>query len=192
MGQPKLVLPWRSTTILGQILETCLSVGMAQIAVVCAPPPHAVSTELDRLRIPAAHRIVNPQPAAGMFSSIQCAARWPNWEAGLTHFMILLGDQPQISRDTLLSLMRHAENNPGKLIQPAIGGKAKHPILLPTARFIQLGSTPHLTLRDFLLNRGPDRSFLEVNDPSVAVDLDSPADYAAALARFGSNEGRDL
>src|ERR1043165_3783096 len=81
MGQPKLVLPWRATTILGHIIEQWKSLGAAQIAVICAVPPHAVHEELDRLGLPPTARILNPAPERGMFSSIQCGAGWPHWQA---------------------------------------------------------------------------------------------------------------
>src|SRR5262245_17336610 len=97
MGQPKLVLPWRSTTILGHLIGQWQSLGAEQITVVCPPAPHPVHEELDRLAFPIDSRILNPSPEDGMFSSIQCAARWPKWATAISHIAILLGDQPQIT-----------------------------------------------------------------------------------------------
>src|ERR1039457_6654776 len=101
MGQPKLLLPWGGTTVLGHLIEQRQALGAKQIAVVCAPGDLAVRTELDRLGLPEANRIYNPAPERGMFSSIQCAAQWPGWQAALTHWAIVLGDQPHLKPQTL-------------------------------------------------------------------------------------------
>ena len=79
MGRPKLLLPWRDTTVIGAILRQWRELGAAQIAVVHRPDDAALAAELDRLDFPAHDRIENPQPERGMFSSIVCAANWPGW-----------------------------------------------------------------------------------------------------------------
>src|ERR1035441_7009851 len=62
MGQPKLLLPWGGTTVLGHLIEQWRALGAKQIAVVRAPSDLAVRTELDRLGLPDANRICNPAP----------------------------------------------------------------------------------------------------------------------------------
>lgn len=187
MGRPKLVLPWHGPTILGHLIQQWHSLGATQLAVVIAPPPNAIHEELDSLRFPTSARIVNPSPEVGMFSSVQCAARWTDWDPRLTHFAILLGDQPQISRSTLELLMRHAAAHPAAVCQPSFAGRFKHPVILPATVFRQLATTSHLTLRDFLKDCSAPRSPLEIDDPSLTYDLDTPADYAAALKAFDSS-----
>ena len=82
MGRPKLLLPWRGTTVIGAILRQWRELGAAQIAVVLRPGDAPLAAELDRLDFPRADRIENPQPERGMFSSIVCAANWPGWQKG--------------------------------------------------------------------------------------------------------------
>ena len=184
MGQPKLLLPWANSTIIGHLLSLWQSLGAEQIAIVCAPLPHALHGELDRLKFPTAARIVNPAPELGMFSSIQCAVRWSGWHADLTHFALLLGDQPQIRRGTLEFLLNHTLENPHSICQPAWKGRPKHPVILPRIALELLASSKCGTLREFLENSGFPRSLVEITDESLACDLDSPADYADALRRF--------
>src|ERR1039457_300895 len=122
MGQPKLLLPWGGTTVLGHLIEQWQALGAKQIAVVCAPGDLAVRTELDRLGLPEANRIYNPAPARGMFSSIQCAARWPGWQEGLTHWAIVLGDQPHLKLQTLQRVVDLSAARPDLVCQPARHG----------------------------------------------------------------------
>src|SRR5689334_5757311 len=72
MGQPKLLLPWGNTTILGHLVGQWTFLGAKQIAVVCRLDDAAMNAELNRLNFPERSRIVNPDPERGMFSSIQC------------------------------------------------------------------------------------------------------------------------
>src|SRR6266699_557070 len=105
MGKSKLVLPWGKTTVLGHLIRQWQQVGAKQIAVVRAADDNAIGAELDRLNFPVANRIMNPQPERGMMSSIQCAAAWPGWNGPLTHWVIVLGDQPHLRQETLRELV---------------------------------------------------------------------------------------
>lgn len=184
MGEPKLLLPWAATTVIGHLLSVWRSTGAEMIAVVCAPAPHPLHLELDRLGFPESARIVNPSPAQGMFSSLQAASAWNVWPAGLTQIAMALGDQPQISAATLRAVIEHAASHPGRICQPAFEGRPKHPIFFPRDVFADLAAFHGGTLRDFLHSRFRGRAFLELRDPALTVDLDSPEDYRAAVERF--------
>ena len=72
-----------------------------EIAVVCAGDDAFLRGELDRLGLSPDQRIFNPAPDEGMFSSVQCAARWTGWVLGLEAWAIVLGDQPHLRLETL-------------------------------------------------------------------------------------------
>src|ERR1035438_3730535 len=57
MGRPKLLLPWRDTTVIGEIVRQWRELGTAQIAVVHRPNDAPFAAELDRLNFPRANRI---------------------------------------------------------------------------------------------------------------------------------------
>ncbi|HEX5175819.1 MAG TPA: NTP transferase domain-containing protein, partial [Chthoniobacteraceae bacterium] len=105
MGRPKMLLPWGGSTIVGHAINIWRKLGAAQIAVVHAERDVPMITELKRLQLPASGRIANPAPAQGMFSSVLCAAQWPRWEIGLTHWLVSLGDQPHLRMSTLHRLV---------------------------------------------------------------------------------------
>src|SRR5689334_21433753 len=96
MGKPKMLLPWRKTTVLGHLIEVWGELAAQQIAVVYAKADGALEAELDRVAFPNANRIINPEATRGMFSSIQCAAQWRGWNVNITHWAIVLGDQPHL------------------------------------------------------------------------------------------------
>ena len=115
MGRPKMLLPWGDTSVLGHLVTQWRDLGAGQIAVVCAAADQALLTELERLNFPPDQRIANPTPELGMFSSIQCAARWPHWKPALTHWAIVLGDQPHLRCETLHALLDFAAAHSEKI-----------------------------------------------------------------------------
>src|SRR5881392_2919992 len=108
----------------------------AQIAAVCATGDRAVCAELDRLDFPGVDRVANPTPERGMFSSIQCAARWSGWNAQLTHWAIVLGDQPHLRRETLRALLDFAGALSNQVCQPSRLGRPRHPVVVPKTVFV--------------------------------------------------------
>jgi molybdenum cofactor cytidylyltransferase len=182
MGRPKLLLPWGDTSVLGHLLQTWTRLGVGQMAVVCPANAPEIRGELDRLHFARQDCIANPSPEAGMFSSIQCAARWPKWRTGLTHFAVVLGDQPHLLRKTLGRLLDFAAAHPEKICQPLRNGRRRHPVILPGESFARLREFPGNDLRQFL-NSAPELlAGFEMDDPGLDLDMDSPADYERVRA----------
>ena len=183
MGRPKMLLPWGVTSILGHTIAQWNS-RAAVTTVVCAGELHPVWAELDRLGFPPTQRITNPNPERGMFESICSSARWKEWGSELTHWALILGDQPLIQADTLGRLVEFARAHPDEVCQPLQGGHRRHPVFLPKARFRELARTTAPTLKDFLEPMRPKTGFCECDDPGLGIDLDQPKDYEAALKRI--------
>ena len=191
MGRPKLLLPWGETTVLGRLVGQWRETGAAQIVVVSAPGDANLNAELDRLGIPGGHRIVNPEPARGMFSSIQCAARWEHWKPALTHIAIALGDQPHLASATLCIVAQLAALHPGMICQPSREARARHPVFVPKAAFESLVATHSTTLKEFLMDHVSQRQLVECDDAGLDFDMDTPADYEKAHQySFGRERGR--
>lgn len=186
MGRPKLLLPWLGTTILGHLIAQWKALHAAQIAVVHSANDPGLAAELDRLGIPFSDRISNPAPELGMFRSIQCSAEWTGWDEELSHWAIVLGDQPHLSLHTLRSLLGFAAEHAGCICQPSYQGRPRHPVILPRAVFAGVPSAPDSNLKELLARFGESLALLPVNDPGLNMDLDTPADYEAALRTFAA------
>ncbi len=180
MGRPKLLLPWGATSILEHQIRTWRELGAGQVAVVWNPEHQAIEEELDRLDFPARDRIPNSKPEEGMFRSIQCAARWNGWAPGLTHWAISLGDQPQIRRETLETVLCSSATNPKMICQPRWQGELKHPVVLPKEVFALLASATTSSFKDFLHQMTGEVLGCDVADRGLALDIDEPADYEKA------------
>jgi len=183
MGRPKMLLPWGTTSIIGHIIQQWRSLQAQQIVVVLASRDEAVQSELDHLKFSKEDRIINLHPEEGMFSSIQCAANWKQWENDLTHWCIVLGDQPQLPLKLLEELVHFAFAHPLRICVPRQGGHRRHPVFLPQKLFQKLAGSKADNLKEFLDQYCDDVAFCEINDPAFELDIDYPEDYQKA-ARF--------
>ena len=181
MGRPKLLLPWEETTVLGHLLAQWRALGTSQSAVVCAADDEAIARELDRLGVPGDERIYNPDPGRGMFSSLQAASRWQGWSANLTHWAVVLGDQPHLRHQTLRRLLEFSAAHPGEVCQPARAGHGRHPVILQRAAFLDLATSAASDLKEFLAAMPRPPALCEMEDPGLDLDMDRPEDYANIL-----------
>jgi molybdenum cofactor cytidylyltransferase len=198
MGRPKLLLPWRDTTVVGHLLKQWRELGAAQIGIVLRPRDAALAAELDGLGFPRADRIENPQSERGMFSSILSAAGWPGWKQEIATWAIVLGDQPHLRPETLRQLLEFHYTNADAICQLEFDGHARHPVLLPRQAFNELKVCRAETLKDFLKQTSVRCLRCSVDDPGLALDLDTPEDYqraqgaAKAACRFSAGGAQDI
>ena len=188
MEQPKLLLPWGNTSIVGHQIRVWQRLQSRQTALVCAAGDTAIQAELDRINFPAGNRILSHAPQHGMFGSIRCAAQWDGWTSGLTHWVITLGDQPHLRLETLQALLGGAATHPDNLCQPRCHGHFRHPVLMPERIFLQLGTTNARTLKEFLATIPQSIVGCDADDPGLDQDIDTPAEYEKALALFTSQQ----
>jgi len=180
MGRPKLLLSWGKTSIVEHLVRQWREIGAAQIAIVKA------ATDLDlKGACAGVPCIINPAPERGMFSSIQCAAQWPNWNPILNHWVIALGDQPHLRDTTLQQLVEVARQHPNDICQPARGGRARHPVVLPESVFHRIPATTAGNLKEFLSSVPEARRNIEIDDPGLDLDIDTPEDYERAKKLAG-------
>jgi molybdenum cofactor cytidylyltransferase len=177
MGRPKLLLPWGDTTVLGRLLAQWRAVGARQVALVRRRTDRPLAAELRRLGFPPRHGIVNPEPERGMFSSIVCAAQWNGWDAGLTSWVIALGDQPHLRMATLRTLLTFHRQHPRAVCQPLYDGHRCHPVVLPRDAFEELRRSRARTFKEFLQQTSVPLLQCPIEDAGLKLDLDFPEDY---------------
>jgi molybdenum cofactor cytidylyltransferase len=123
------------------------------------------------------HRVVNPDPDRGMFSSIQTGLGAAAAAAG-NPIVVLPADMPFVTPATV----RRVADECVRVNQPVVvtrGGKRGHPLALPGRLVSQLLSASATdNLKDALATAGVESVLLEVNDGGVLRDVDEPADLA--------------
>jgi molybdenum cofactor cytidylyltransferase len=179
MGQPKLLLPWEGTTVLGKVIKTFKQAGIEYILVVTGGDRELVETNLTELATQFPTRSVfNPEFAqAEMLSSLQrgLAALPSEAEAAL----IGLGDQPQVQARTVRRVCAAFVKSGAPLVVPSYQLRRGHPWLVARSLWGELIKLPpSQSPRSFLQRHASDIYYVNIDTPSILEDLDTPEDYA--------------
>ena len=177
MGQPKLILPWGGTTVLGQVVATFAEAGIEDILVVTGGARREVEQLVAQLSKQYPVRAVyNPEHARGeMLSSIQTglANLSPNADASL----IGLGDQPQVREATIRSICAAYLQTEAPLVFPSFENRRGHPWLASRIFWAEILALPQTTNPRQFINGYTGRIEYVQADGSILQDLDTPEDY---------------
>ena len=177
MAREKVLLPFGNSTLLETILETLRAAGVGPVVVVLRPGQEDAA---GRARASGALVIENPEPEEEMLVSIRLgiAALPPEVAA----FFVWPVDHPAVRPETLRTLARHAV--PGRAVIPCHRSRRGHPALV--SRDLE-PAIARLSPRDGLRRLWRDRPEavleVEVEDPGVLVDLDTPEAYREAAGK---------
>ena len=178
MGRPKLSLPWRDTTVIGQVVSVLSAAGVDEILVVTGGARQEIETALSAT---SARLVFNPRfEASEMIDLLQVglAQLSPPVEAAL----VALGDQPQIQLPVVQAVLQAYQEQPCGLIVPSYQMKRGHPWLVARPLWDELSQIrPPETLRDFLGRHAADIRYLPVSTDTILRDLDTPDDYTREM-----------
>lgn len=189
MGQPKVLLPWGDTTVLGKVVETLAQAGLGEILVVTGAAREPVEAEVARLLESLPVRAVfNPAYESGeMLSSIQAGlipisqrGGGAGGESGsrAEAALIVLGDQPQGRPEVVRQILQAFAQDRPALTVPSHGRRRGHPWLIRSDLWPDfLALRPTATARDFLDRHASEIEYIPVSSPTVLHDIDTPADY---------------
>jgi molybdenum cofactor cytidylyltransferase len=178
MGTQKLLLPYAGQTVIGQIVDNVLAAPIERAFVVTGNDGEAIRLALAGRPLTF---VVNPDPAADMLSSIRCGVGSlpPECIAAI----VVLGDQPTIRAELVAGLIRTFQTAAAKIVVPSFRGRRGHPILISAGYFGEV-LTQHdcVGLRGLLDAHPHDIATLEVDNPNVLTDMDSPDDYRREIS----------
>jgi molybdenum cofactor cytidylyltransferase len=174
MGRPKMLLPWGQLTVIEHVITTFLGAGTQEVVVITGSAREQVEQATQSYPV---RRIFNPDYASGeMLSSLQKGLREmaPEVEAVL----VALGDQPQIRGATIRKLLDAYSHEPSSLIVPSFQKRRGHPWLVQRTLWDELLSMDSSrSPRDFLNAHAGEIHYVEIDNPSILADLDTPQDY---------------
>lgn len=169
MGSPKALLPWGEVTF---VQHLCALIDGLQPCVKGVITRSELASQLN-VDWPL---WLNPDPDRGMLSSLQTAlAHLPE---DCPWLMVTLVDQPAISIGTFRTMV--AQANADGWSSPVHKGRRGHPVIIGRDCFSALHSAqPDGNPRD-VLSQFP-RTLVEVDDPCIALDFDTPEEWATFL-----------
>lgn len=188
MGRPKPLVSLAGRPILARTLDTLRASDVDEILVV-------LGAEADRVRqeIPLedVRTVLNPDAAAGMSASLRAGlgAAAPSSEA----FLVVLGDQPLVTPETVNTLLGKREASGARIVLPTYHGVRGNPVLLHRSLSKDIASiTGDVGFRDVIRAHDPDVLEVPVEDPGVLIDLDTQDDVSqveALMARGSPLDG---
>jgi molybdenum cofactor cytidylyltransferase len=181
LGRPKQLLDLGGRPLLQHVVDASVASPLDEIVVVLG---HAAGEILQTIRAEGRVRIVlNPGYASGQSSSLIAGLRAadPRSEAAV----ILLGDQPGIRPDVIVTVMRAWRDTGGPMVQASYGGKPGHPTLFGRSVWAELeAATGDEGARGIIASHPEWRSLVEIGgDPPE--DVDTEDDYRRIRAAFG-------
>lgn len=194
MGTDKALLPWPPLTP-GHAppQDTFLSAAIRSLAL-SADFVVVVAGKNEILLAPVAYAngasiVVNPDPARGQFSSLQLGLR-EVLNRGRDAAIITLVDRPPVGPDTLHLLREAFASSPQNIwaVVPDYSGKHGHPFFVGRElieAFLRAPDTANA--RDIEHRHGDHIAYLPVADPLVALNINTPEEYARlSVPRSGS------
>jgi molybdenum cofactor cytidylyltransferase len=174
MGKPKMLLPWGDTTVLEKVVGTLLEAGVHQPVVVTGSGYDQLCVILGKYPV---RLVFNPRYTDGeMLHSLQTGIA--SLGSAIQAVFIVLGDQPQLQSGTVKSLLNEYESVHASLIIPSYQMHRGHPWLIGKNLWQELLELklPE-TLRDFLRRHAADIHYLNIDNPTILEDLDTPDEY---------------
>ena len=181
MGQPKMLLPWGETTVLGQVIETVQRAGVNDILVVTG----GAREQVEEIVAGYGGRVVHNEnfKDGEMLSSLQIGLRVLRGFAvsdssSAEAALIILGDQPQVEERCVRAVASRFIEMRARLVVPSYRMRRGHPWLIARQLWEEiLQMNPHQTPRDFLNRHASEIEYVNVDTPSILSDLDTLEDY---------------
>lgn len=188
-GEHKLLRPFPDVSVVRRATEAALASGLGQVAIVVPAASHPVAQEVEDLPVAL---LENARAASGLSTSVRVALGWA--AARATALVLLLGDEPGVDPAVIRSLVAHWRRDPVPALRARYRDRPGHPVLVrldaPADLPFDLPGAasggpagPHgdTGLRRVL----PPEAWRDFPVPADApVDIDTEADYRAALARL--------
>ncbi|HET7697719.1 MAG TPA: nucleotidyltransferase family protein [Vicinamibacterales bacterium] len=178
MGRAKALLPIGDRTFVRTILESLREGGVTEAVVVIRQGDTAIEAEVAAAGFGRA--VVNPRAADGQLTSLVAgldAVDGPDVSAAL----VTLVDVPLVTARTIRGLCTRAAASAAAVIRAVHHGRHGHPVIVKRELFAALrAADPAVGAKPIL--RAAAIEDVEVDDPGVIEDVDTPADYARVIA----------
>jgi molybdenum cofactor cytidylyltransferase len=173
MGRPKPLLQTGGRSFVSAIIQTLRAGGLAPIVVVIRPGSGEVADEIVGA---GGLSVVNPSPDEGQLSSLLAGLDAVETAAS-TAVLVTLVDAPSIRPETVALLLARLSTSDAPILRATYRGRHGHPVVFRSSVFGALrGADPRLGAKVVL--RAHVVEDVEIDDPGIVDDIDTPEDYA--------------
>lgn len=182
MGRPKQLLAWGGRPLVRHVAEVALASRLAGLVVVLGAAADEARSALIGLDGPV-QTVQCADYAEGQAASLRAGLNaLPGAARGA---VVLLVDMPLVGPALIDALVGAFEAAPAALaVVPRHRGRRGNPVLLAADLFAELRALDGDTGARAVLERHADRvAWLDVDDPAVLTDMDTPEAYESAARR---------
>src|SRR5215203_2661626 len=174
MGTPKPLLTLGNRTFVRRILEALRDGGLPDAVVVVRPGDARVAGEVAAAGF---GRIVeNPRADLGQLSSLLAGLDAVD-VPGIVGALVTLVDVPMISAATVRAVVSAAALDDAPIVRAVHRGRHGHPVIFKRVTFAALRAADPAVGARAVVRAHPVLE-VEVDDPGVTEDVDTPQDYA--------------
>ena len=185
MGQPKLLLPLGGATVIARLLAALDHPAIAVRIVVVRPDDEPLRAEVQRS---GGIALQPAEPPPDMRTSIEHALAsiqdrfTPRPDDG---WLLVPADHPVLDRGLVERVIAAWQAHRPEILVPTCGGRRGHPTVF---RWNLAAAVPRLPadcgLNQLVRDGGQEVLEVELGDPALLTDLDTPADYGSLAARW--------
>jgi molybdenum cofactor cytidylyltransferase len=206
MGKAKQLLPFGRTTLLGRVLNTARGAGLDYVVLVlgfeagrirhtldlnCSNQLHPDQTRLNQT-CPEARTCPDSNPIQLIDipdwhkgQSFSVAAGLKSLPPDMDGALFLLGDQPLVTAQTIHHLVSVFQTSDHWILAPCFKGQRGNPVLVASPLFDRLKQPAgDVGARGLFKEFRHRMHCLEVDDPGVLRDVDTPEDYASLVRSY--------
>ncbi len=182
MGRDKALLPWPPSSVDDTFLSAAIRLFFSHVDVVLVVVGNNEAALAPIVYANGASLVVNPDPARGQFSSLQAGLQ-EVLNRGRDAAMVTLVDRPPVRMETVetleLAFERAATHRKWAVI-PEYQGEHGHPILVGREMMEAFLRAPETSsAREVEHAHQSEIQYVPVDDPVVAVNVDTPEQYAS-------------
>ncbi len=165
-------LKYRGKTFVELVVEKSKHINLDPIIVVTN---NLSFPQLQKLKLPI-KAVINHNPERGMLSSILIGME--ELGSNCDGFFLCPVDYPLVKLETYQTLLSVFHENNNHIIKPQFNKKSGHPIIFPQTLFSEIKNAPMELGARYVTSKFPHQtSFINVNDPGILININSPQMY---------------
>ena len=177
MGRSKLELDLGGKTVMERSVHSYLAANVDYVRLVVSPetaPPRTAGIDV----------VVNPDRDRGLSSSLKVGLAALPDDARV--ILVALADKPLVKPETIIELIAAFERGGTKVVYPVYRGEQGHPVLFDRSLVDELTAMEgDRGARAVIDTHADEARAVDVDDPGVCLDIDTPEDYQAAREQAG-------
>jgi molybdenum cofactor cytidylyltransferase len=182
MGQPKQLLSWQGQTLVRHMARQALASKLDGLIVVVGAEAATTRAALAGLDGPL-QTVENSAYLAGQATSLRVGLS--SLPSVAQAALVLLVDQPFVGPELINRILERYEQNPMLAIVPLYRGQRGNPTLLTRHLFEELKTLEGDVGARTVLQRHADKvDWMEIDDPAIVTDVDTPGEYERAKSEL--------